>query len=131
MRLRHLSILLAAALACPAAYASRYTWHGDLMDGDAPAEGAYDLRVRSFANPDASKPLGEATELPDVKLVEGRFEERHGRGGPEVEVGHEADAHRRRASWQEGRAHGSCLDAAGPRHERPEPRRPIFLVDEA
>jgi hypothetical protein len=73
MHLRPLSILLAAALACPAAQAARYTYHGDLMDGDAPAEGAYDLRVRSFANPDASKALGEATELPGVALVEGRF----------------------------------------------------------
>lgn len=73
MRLRLLSILLAAALACPVAQAARYTYHGDLMDSDAPAEGDYDLRVRSFANPDASKALGEATELPGVALVEGRF----------------------------------------------------------
>ena len=73
MSLRPLPILLAAALASPAIQAASYTYHGDLMDGDAPAEGAYDLRVRAFANPDASKALDEATELPDVAVNEGRF----------------------------------------------------------
>ena len=73
MRLHPLSILLAAALACPAAQAARYTWHGDLMDGDAPAGGDYDLQVRAFANPDGGKALGEATELPRVQILEGRF----------------------------------------------------------
>jgi hypothetical protein len=71
---RPLLFALAAALALPpVAQAAKYAYHGDLMDGDAPATGAYDLRVRSFAQPGAAKTLGEATELADVALVEGRF----------------------------------------------------------
>jgi hypothetical protein len=71
---RPLVLALAAALALPlSAHAANYTYHGDLIDGDAPAEGAYDLRVRSFANPGDVKSLGEATELPGVKLSGGRF----------------------------------------------------------
>ena len=74
MTLRPLVFALAAALALPlTAQAAKYTYHGDLMDGDAPAEGAYDLRVRAFAQPGATKTLGEATELPGVKLSGGRF----------------------------------------------------------
>ena len=71
--LRPLVWMLALGVAIAPVHAAKYTYHGDLMDGDAPAEGAYDLRVRSFASPDASKALGEATELPGVLLVEGRF----------------------------------------------------------
>lgn len=74
MTLRPLVLALAAALALPlAAQAAKFTYHGDLMDGDAPAEGAYDLRVRAFAQPGASKALAEPTELPGVTLNEGRF----------------------------------------------------------
>ena len=74
MMLRPLVLALAAALALPpAAQAANYTYHGDLMDGDVPAEGAYDLRVRAFAQPGATKALAEPTELPGVKLSAGRF----------------------------------------------------------
>ncbi len=68
---------LAFALALGAGFApvqaANFTYHGDLIDGDAPAAGAYDLRVRAFGQPGASKALAEATELPGVKLVDGRF----------------------------------------------------------
>ena len=43
------------------------------MDGDAPAEGAYDLRMRAFAHPGAKAALAQPTELPGVTLTEGRF----------------------------------------------------------
>jgi hypothetical protein len=68
-----LSLLLSAALAAPAAHAARFTYHGELLDGDAPADGRYDLRLRAFAQPGAKRPLGEATELPAVEVVDGRF----------------------------------------------------------
>jgi hypothetical protein len=71
--LRPLALMLVLGIGIAPIHAATYTYHGDLMDGDAPAEGAYDLRVRSFANPDASKTLGEPTELPGVALTEGRF----------------------------------------------------------
>ena len=71
--LRLLAIALALGMGIAPGHAANYTYHGDLMDGDAPAAGAYDLRVRSFAHPGATKALGEATELPGVALVEGRF----------------------------------------------------------
>jgi hypothetical protein len=67
-----LALALALAAALPA-QAARFTWHGDLLDGDAPADGRYDLRLRTFAQPGAKAPLGEATELPGVRVVEGRF----------------------------------------------------------
>jgi hypothetical protein len=55
------------------AIAARYTYHGELMDGDAPAAGRYDLRVRAYAQPGATKAMGEPIELPGVALVDGRF----------------------------------------------------------
>jgi hypothetical protein len=68
------SLVSAIALATsPGLFAAGFTYHGDLMDGDAPASGEYDLRVRSFAQPGAAKALGEATELLGVKVAEGRF----------------------------------------------------------
>lgn len=70
---RPLALALALGLCVAPAYAAKYTYHGDLMDGDAPAEGAYDLRVRAFAQPGATKALAEPTELPGVKLSAGRF----------------------------------------------------------
>jgi hypothetical protein len=70
---RPLALTLALGLCVAPAYAAKYTYHGDLMDGDAPAEGAYDLRVRAFAQPGATKALAEPTELPGVKLSAGRF----------------------------------------------------------
>lgn len=70
--LRPLAFALALAVS-PGVLAAGFTYHGDLMDGDAPADGAYDLRVRSFARPGATKALGEATELLGVKVAEGLF----------------------------------------------------------
>jgi hypothetical protein len=55
------------------ATAARISYHGDLMDGDTPADGAYDLRLRSFAAPNASVALGEAVELTGVTVKDGRF----------------------------------------------------------
>ena len=68
-----LALALALGLCVAPAYAAKYTYHGDLMDGDAPAEGAYDLRVRAFAQPGATKALAEPTELPGVKISAGGF----------------------------------------------------------
>ncbi len=74
MSLRPLVLALTTALTLPlSAQAANFTYHGDLMDGDTPASGAYDLRVRTFGQPGASKALADATELPAVKLVDGRF----------------------------------------------------------
>jgi hypothetical protein len=74
MRPLHLALAVSAALLCAnAAHAARFTYHGELMDGDAPAEGAYDLRLRSFADPGAKAALGAATELPAVAVRDGRF----------------------------------------------------------
>jgi hypothetical protein len=74
MRPLHLALAVSAALLCAnAAHAARFTYHGELMDGDAPAEGAYDLRLRSFADPGAKAALGAATELPAVAVSDGRF----------------------------------------------------------
>ena len=68
-----LFLLLSAALAAPAAHGARFTYHGELLDGDTPADGRYDLRLRAFAQPGAKRPLAEATELPAVAVVDGRF----------------------------------------------------------
>jgi hypothetical protein len=68
--------LLAASLLAgfaAAAHAARFTYHGELMEGDAPADGRYDLRLRALAAPGAKQALGEATELPGVEVIEGRF----------------------------------------------------------
>lgn len=71
---RILLLLLAAALlVLGSAHAATFTYHGELLDGDAPANGEYDLRVRSFTGPDARKALGEATELLAVRAIDGRF----------------------------------------------------------
>lgn len=66
-------VLAIAPLLATSAQAARFTYHGDLMDGEVPAEGAYDLRLRSFARADGKAALGEATELPAVAVREGRF----------------------------------------------------------
>lgn len=68
-----LAALLAVLLLPAASHAGKFTYHGELMDGDTPAEGTYDLRVRSFARQGDAKALGEPTELPAVLLSEGRF----------------------------------------------------------
>lgn len=74
MPLRPLSFAILAWLAGSSlSHAASYTYHGDLMDGDVPADGAYDLRVRAFAQPGSAKALGEPTELPGVTVVDGRF----------------------------------------------------------
>jgi hypothetical protein len=70
--LRPLAFALALAIS-PGILAAGFTYHGDLMDGDAPADGSYDLRVRSFAQPGAKQALGEATELLAVPVADGRF----------------------------------------------------------
>jgi hypothetical protein len=86
-----LSLAIASLLVLPPlTHAAPFTYHGELLDGDAPAQGAYDLRLRSFANPGDAKTLGEATELPDVKLVDGRF-------SVEVDLPEDADG----MSWVE------------------------------
>ncbi len=73
-RLRATTLALMAALAVSfSAQAAKFTYHGELMDGDAPAEGAYDLRVRSYADQQRLRPLGEATEVLGVTLTEGSF----------------------------------------------------------
>jgi hypothetical protein len=64
---------LSLALLASPAFAARYTYHGELLDGDAPAAGTYDVRVRAFAGRDAKRALGEATELPGVEVAAGRF----------------------------------------------------------
>jgi hypothetical protein len=73
MRIRTASLILGALLAAPGAHAARYTYHGELLDGGAPADGRYDLRVRAFARPGAKSPLATASELPGVAVVGGRF----------------------------------------------------------
>ncbi len=53
--------------------AANFTYHGELLDGDAPAEGKYDLRVRALAQPGASKALAAPTEVLGMLLHGGRF----------------------------------------------------------
>ena len=62
---------LALAAAVPAS-AARFTYHGELLDGDTPAQGSYDLRVRAFAQPGAAKALA-TSELTAVEVRDGRF----------------------------------------------------------
>ncbi len=73
MRRALLPVLLVAALAAPVADAARYTYHGELMDGDVAADGAFDLKVRTFVDPQARRALGEATELPNIAVKHGSF----------------------------------------------------------
>ncbi len=74
MNLRHSRIAIIGLLGLPfSVQAASFTYHGDLMDGDAPANGRYDLRVRAFAQPNGTKLLGAATELPQVAVTDGRF----------------------------------------------------------
>lgn len=70
-----LHALAAAVLALSGAHAdaASFTYHGELLDGDVPANGSYDLRVRSFTGADTRKALGEATELLAVRAIDGRF----------------------------------------------------------
>jgi trimeric autotransporter adhesin len=85
MPLRPLNLAIASWLAWSSyAHAASYTYHGDLMDGDTPAEGKYDLRVRAFAHPGATQALGEPMELPNVVLREGRF-------GVELDIPEDSD----------------------------------------
>jgi hypothetical protein len=67
-----ISAAIALALTLPV-QAANYSYHGELMDGDVPADGAYDLRVRSFADRGADKAHAFTTELPAVAVVDGRF----------------------------------------------------------
>lgn len=86
-----LGAALLALLASPiAAHAARYTYHGELMDGDTPAHGAYDLRLRAFAQPGATRAMAEPTELPGVTVSEGRF-------SVEVDLPEDADG----TTWME------------------------------
>ncbi len=73
MRRLPLYLSLAVALTVAPSHAAQFTYHGDLLDGDAPAQGRYDLRVRTFAQPDAKAALGAAVELPSVQVVDGGF----------------------------------------------------------
>jgi hypothetical protein len=65
------SLLAFGALA--PVHAAQFNYHGDLLDGDAPADGRYDLRVTAYAQPSAQQPIAPATELPGVTVSEGRF----------------------------------------------------------
>lgn len=65
--------LLAGCLVVPVAHAARFTYHGELMDGDAPAQGRYDLEVRAFTSPAGGRALGEASVLPAVAMQDGSF----------------------------------------------------------
>lgn len=74
MKTSSLPLALVALLSLPSlALAARFTYHGELMDGDAPANGAYDLRLRSFAAPGVQAALGDAAELPGVRVNDGAF----------------------------------------------------------
>jgi hypothetical protein len=73
MRRALLPVLLVAALAAPVANAARYTYHGELLDGDVAADGAFDLQVRTYLDPQAKRALGEATELPNITVKQGSF----------------------------------------------------------
>jgi hypothetical protein len=70
---RRRAFALLLAFSATPAFAARYTYHGELLDGDAPAQGRYDLRLRALAAPDATTALGDATELPAVKVTDGAF----------------------------------------------------------
>lgn len=71
--LQALAAALLAVGCTHASHAASFTYHGELLDGDLPANGRYDLRVRSFTGADARKALGEATELLAVRAIDGRF----------------------------------------------------------
>lgn len=68
-----LPAVLGLVLFPSSATGARFTYHGDLMDGDAPAQGRYQLRLRALAAHDATVAISPATELPSVDVVEGRF----------------------------------------------------------
>jgi hypothetical protein len=70
---RRLALALGLTLGLGNAHAARFAYHGELLEGDAPAQGAVDLRLRSFANPGDTKALGAATEVSGVTLSDGRF----------------------------------------------------------
>jgi len=59
--------------ASPLVLAAGFTYHGNLSDGGAPAEGRYDLRVSLYADEHAVAPLGDAVTLYGVDVHEGRF----------------------------------------------------------
>lgn len=73
MKHRLLFIALAAGLLPITAEAARFTYHGELLDGELPADGRYDLRLRALGSPRAVDALAPATELPAVAVVDGRF----------------------------------------------------------
>ncbi len=74
MKLQMLAIALLTALALPqSAQAANFTYHGQMMDGGAPANGLYDLKVRSYSSADRSKALGMPTEISGVRFRDGQF----------------------------------------------------------
>lgn len=74
MKATTLALALVATLALPhAAFAAKFTYHGQMMDGERPANGLYDLKVRAYSSADRTTALGAATEIPGVRFVEGQF----------------------------------------------------------
>jgi len=71
--IRRAALAATLALACAAAQATPFTYHGSLDDGGRPAEGRYDLRVTPFASERAVAPLAEAVTLYGVEVRDGRF----------------------------------------------------------
>jgi hypothetical protein len=71
--IRRAALAATLALACAAAQATPFTYHGSLDDGGQPAEGRYDLRVTPFASERAVAPLADAVTLYGVEVRDGRF----------------------------------------------------------
>lgn len=74
MKLARLAFACFAPWMAPAAFAAAYTYHGELLDGDAPAQGAYEMRLRTLARPGDATPMSET--IVSVDAVDGRFSAR-------------------------------------------------------
>ena len=70
--MRVLVLLLALAAALPAS-ASSFVFRGDLREGDAPAQGAHELRLTLYSHENSTVPLAGPVELSAVSVNDGRF----------------------------------------------------------
>ncbi len=73
LAIRPPALALVMALASAPLSAATFNYHGQLMDGDAPASGRYDLRMRTFAHADAKAALGASVDMPGVDVIDGSF----------------------------------------------------------
>jgi len=73
MRTLALSAAIAATLLLHCAHAAQFDYRGTLTDGDAPANGRYDLQVTVYDSKLGGRALATPIVLSNVAVSDGRF----------------------------------------------------------